>query len=183
MFRCEGRIYQLLTFPGEGPRLVEATPEEVAQWREEHVATSGHVPSVVEPIAKVRACYEGPLLRRAHAVAALGAGTFLALFGQARKDPRYTHGRNLKRIGETIRRPSEGCGKCRDIAHACGLGCAQRIVYECLELAGFNVLVAASKHIEPAAQLEAATMAQMDAQMAWKERKPRRMSRRVGEWP
>lgn len=89
--------------------------------------------------AQVRACFEGPPLARAHAVAALSPGAFAKLFGaQGDPDNHYKSGWDLRRIGRRLRDP---------------------IVCASLANEPLRFLRAAAKEREPAAQLQAAVRA------------------------
>jgi hypothetical protein len=180
VFRCDGRVYEIVWVQGEGCRLVEATPEEVTAWREEH---AGELASISLPVDDVRACFEGPTLARCQKIASLGPGRFLILFGQARKDPRYGHGAHLRLIGTRIPAPlpplEGGCGACVELATACER-CARRLVAEALATAPYRLLRAAAQHVDPTEQLRAARQLRV-AELS-KQRPANRRTRAISPW-
>ncbi len=124
-------------------------------------------------LADVRALFEGPLLLRAQRVAKLNNIQRTNIFGVPRAvGTHYDYAVKLRQIGLAIPAPEAGCGGCEELDGACD-GCAQRLAVELLVEEPFALLMAASKHKTPLAQVEAAELARVDLRR--KRKKQRRL--------
>jgi hypothetical protein len=169
VFRCEGLVFApvFCTRGGLTLRVVENLPRQrVAELQAVNVKR-----------ADVEACFIGPPLQRAHAVARLKTkNRVLWIFGAPRQpNSHYRYGHELWVLGHAIPEPKpNGClavtdgarDACEVVDEACGIACKQRIVAEALADQPLLVLRAAMRHADPMAQLMAADEARALQQLA-----------------
>jgi len=150
VFRVDGHVYEIMRVRGEGLRVVEATPEEVQDWRESQ--DGQEVPGVALSLEEIQACVEGSALSRSHRIAALTSTRFSILFGKWTTSS-YRHAAQLRYIGRRIPLvEGEGCGTCTELTKAC-MGCARRLVVVALESSPLRHLRVAAQHTDPLEQL------------------------------